>query len=57
MSKNRAKLKEVSLNLIKNWDYYENSELEIIPFTQNEKHNTTTLIARKERKLHPLYIL
>ena len=56
MSKNRAKLKEVSLNLIKNWDYYENSELEIIPFTQNEKHNTTTLIARKEKENYILYI-
>ena len=56
VSKNRKKLKEISYKIIEKWRGYKNEKLEIIPFTKDERHNTTTLIARKEDDEFILYI-
>ncbi len=55
-SKDREVLTKKAAKIMDAWDYYENRELEILPFTKEEKHNTTTLIARKEEDKYHLYI-
>ncbi|MBZ2174513.1 UDP-glucose--hexose-1-phosphate uridylyltransferase [Schnuerera sp. xch1] len=56
VSRDREKLKEKSFEIIRRWDNYKNKELQIIPFTNNEKHNTVTLIMRKKKERYILYI-
>lgn len=59
-SRSRKILKEISLKIMDTWSDYENTSLDILPYTEKrgrkEKHNTTTLIARKNGEEYILYI-
>lgn len=56
VSKNRDVVEDKAAKIIKNWKHYENQSLEILPFTNGERHNTTTLVARKIKNKYCLYI-
>ncbi len=59
-SRKKEILKKISLKIMDEWDEYKNSALEIFPYTEKngnrEKHNTTTLIGRKNGEDYVLYI-
>ena len=46
-SENRKEISSLVLDLINAWKVYENKELDLLPFTDEEKHASASLIARK----------
>jgi len=53
-SKDKEKLIELGDQIIKEWRGYKDEVVGIIPFSQNEPHNTITPIARKEEGFYVL---
>ncbi len=56
-SASRDELLECAEQIYNNWCQYENAEAQIIPFSNHQKHSTTTPIARKVDDQYILYLI
>lgn len=55
-SKDRSRVKEIAYRLMSQWDDYENKDLDIIPYTGETKHNTSTLVVRRDQGEYMVYL-
>ena len=47
--KNRKELSSLAMDIVKEWEFYDNVELDILSHTGAERHNTASCIARKTK--------
>lgn len=56
-SKNKEELLDCATKIYENWSQYEDKEVDILPYTGEQKHNTVTPVARKIGDTYVLYLI